>query len=53
MELFDYNNIFFLIYNPLQVIFMHYKSRIATAIRGLWWMKMMIVYSDLKGLKTH
>ena len=25
----------FLIFNPLQVIFIHYKSRIATAIRDL------------------
>ena len=25
----------FLIFHPLQIIFIHYKSRIATAIRGL------------------
>ena len=25
----------FLIFHPLQTIFIHYKSRIATAIRGL------------------
>ena len=28
----------------------HYKSRIATTIRGLWWMKMTMVNSGLKGL---
>ena len=26
---------FFLIFKPQQIIFIHYKSRIATAIRGL------------------
>ena len=35
--------------HPLQVIFIHYKSRIATVIRGLYWMKMTIVNSGLKG----
>ena len=34
MELVNNNNFFF-IYHPLQAIFIHYKSRIATAIRGL------------------
>ena len=35
MKLFyQYMTIFFTFY-PLQVIFIHYKSRIATAIRGL------------------
>ena len=33
--LYEYKVFFFLIYQPLQVIFKHYKSRIATAIRGL------------------
>ena len=36
MELFSNNNIFFFIRHPLQVIFIYYKSRIATAIRGLY-----------------
>ena len=27
--------VYVFIYHPLQVIFIHYKSRIATAIRGL------------------
>ena len=31
----QYMAIFFLIFKPHQIIFMHYKSRIATAIRGL------------------
>ena len=38
MKLFyQFSNIwqFSLIFHPLQVIFIHYKSRIATAIRGL------------------
>ena len=42
---------FFLILKPHQIIFIHYKSRIATAIRGLLWMKMTMVNSGLKGLK--
>ena len=45
--------VFFFICHPLQVIFIHYKSRIATAIRGSEWMKMTIVNSGLKGLKKH
>ena len=36
--------------HPLEIIFIHYKSRIATAIRGLLWMEMTIVNSGLKGL---
>ena len=44
---------FSLIFKPHQVIFIHYKSRIATAIRGLWWMKMTMVNSGLKGLLLH
>ena len=35
MELFDNNNIFFLIWHSLEVILIHYKSKIATAICGL------------------
>ena len=42
---------FSLIFKPHEVIFIHYKSRIATAIRGLSWMKMTMVNSGLKGLK--
>ena len=38
------------IFKPHPIIFIHYKSRIATAIRGLWWMKMTMVNSGLKGL---
>ena len=41
---------FSLIFHPPEVIFIHYKSRIATAIRGLSWMKMTMVNSGLKGL---
>ena len=41
---------FSLIFQSHQIIFIHHKSRIATAIRGLWWMKMTMVNSDLKGL---
>ena len=39
-----------LFFHPLQIIFIHYKSRIATAIRGLWWMKMAMVNLGSKGL---
>ena len=42
---------FSLIFKPHQVIFIHYMSRIATAIRGLYWMKMTMVNAGLKGLK--
>ena len=35
---------------PHQIIFIHYKSKIATAIRGLQWMKMTMENSGLKGL---
>ena len=38
------------LFHPLQVIFIHYKSRIATAIRGLYWMKITMVNSSLQGL---
>ena len=38
-----------IIFHQPQAIFIHYKSRIATAIRGLWWMKMTMVNSGLKG----
>ena len=37
---------------PHLVIFIHYKSRIATAIRGLQWIQMTMVNSGLKGLST-
>ena len=46
------NNSIFFICHPLQVIFIHYKSRIAAAIRGLYWMKITMVNSGLKGLKS-
>ena len=39
------------IFTQHQIIFIHYKSRIATAIRGLYWMKMTIVNSGLEGLR--
>ena len=50
-----YVTIFFIFVTPFnsvqdEVIFIHYKSRIATAIRGLWWMKKTMVNSGLKGL---
>ena len=48
---FKNNSIFFFCY-PLEVIFIYYKSRIATAIRGLWWMKMTMVNSGGKGLTS-
>ena len=35
LELFINDNTFFLFATPLQVIFINYKTRIATAIRGL------------------
>ena len=41
---------FSLIFHPHQIIFIHYKSRIAKAIRGLKWMEMTMVNSGLKGL---
>ena len=37
-------------FKPHQIIFIHYKSRIAKAIRGLQWMEMTIVNSSLNGL---
>ena len=42
---------FSLLFKPLQIIFIHYKSRIEAAIRGLLWMKMTMVNSGLKGLR--
>ena len=42
--------VFFLLFKLHQIIFIHYKSRIATAIRDLYWMKMTMVNSGLKGL---
>ena len=39
------------LFHTHQIIFIHYKSRIAAAIRGLQWMKMTMVNSGLKGLK--
>ena len=50
MELFNNNNIF-LICHPLQVIFIHYKSRIATTIRRLYRVKIAKVNSGLHCLK--
>ena len=44
---------FSLIFHPLQIIFIHYKSRIATAIRGLWWIKMTMVISGLKAWRIN
>ena len=37
----------------LQIIFIHYKSRIATAIRHLLRKKMTMEYSGVKGLNDH
>ena len=52
MKLFyEYIN-FSLFFHLHQVIFVHYKSRIATAIRGLQWTRMTMVNSGLKGLKN-
>ena len=53
LELFDNNTIFFFICHPLPVIFIHYKTRIAAAIRGLWWKKMTMVNAGLKGLNWY
>ena len=50
MKLFTDTCKFSLITGPLQVTIIQYKSRIATAIRGLLWMKMTIVNLSLKGL---
>ena len=35
MKLLDQYMVIFIIFKPTQVIFIHYKSRIAAAIRGL------------------
>ena len=50
MELY-YSLQYIFICHLLQVIFIHYKSRIAATFRTLWWMKMTMVNSGLKGLK--
>ena len=42
---------FSVIFKPHQIIFIHYKSRIAAAIRCLQWMKMTLENSGSKGLK--
>ena len=47
-QVYQYIVIFF-----YQIIFIHYKSKIATAIRGLYWMKMTMVNSGFKGLKAY
>ena len=47
---YQYMVIFSLIFHPLQLIFIHYKSWITTAIHFLLWMKMTMVNSGLKGL---
>ena len=41
---------FCLIRHTLQIIFIHYKLRIVTAIHGLQWTKMTMVNSGLKSL---
>ena len=43
----------FFICRSLQVKFINYKSRIATSIRGLWWVKMTTVNLGLKGLTDY
>ena len=50
MKLFYEQIVIFYNFKPHQISFIHYKSRIATAIRGLLWVKMAIVNSGLKGL---
>ena len=50
MKLFSNARQFSLPFHPLQVIFIHCKSGIATEILGLQWMKMTLVNSGLKGL---
>ena len=40
--------IFIFISYPREVIVVHYKSRIATVIRDLWWITMTMVKSGLK-----
>ena len=37
-----------LIFHSLQIIFIHYKLKIAKAIHGFSWMKMTMVNSGLK-----
>ena len=43
---------FSLLFHPSQLIFIRYKSRIATEIRDLWWMKMTMINSGFKGLNS-
>ena len=50
MELFENNNNFFSFVTHFQVIFIHYKWRIATAIYCLWWIKMTMANIGLEGL---
>ena len=47
---YQYIGIFFN-FKPHYIIFIHYKSRIAAAIRGLLCMWMTMVHSGLKGSK--
>ena len=49
MKLVDQYMAIFFIFKSHQVIFIHYK----TAIRGLQWMKMTMINSDLKWLKGY
>ena len=50
MKLFyQYMTIFFN-FSPTLTHLLHYKSRIATAIRDVLWMKMTMANSDFKGL---
>ena len=37
--------VIFFNFSPTSIILIHYKSRIATAIRGVLWMKMTMVNS--------
>ena len=41
---------FSLLFHPHKIIFIHYKSRIATANGGFEWVKMTMVNSGFKGL---
>ena len=41
-----------ILFKPYQIIFIHHKSRIVTAIRGLWWMKMTMLNAGLKWLNV-
>ena len=48
----QYMAIFFNFFHPHQIIFIHYKPIIVTAIRGLQWMMITMVKSGLKGLRA-